>query len=301
MTNRIATYPATNSIIMENMRLQAKLADTQTQMATGLKSVTYKGIASDAQRLLSIERNVTNLKNYNASAVTVSNNINIAYNSVKSILDLTNNFLSTLTQALGGASLDPQVVKNQGDILLQEVAGLLNTQSGGRYLFAGSRIDTPPVDLTDPAWTPQTVPSVANTGYYQGDNYIQSGQLSESLTINYGFNADDPAFEKLLRGLNLAINNPADKAALGESLDLLRSSVDGMGNVYSQMSTFARTVQNQTQRNEEDMATLNNIVGNIKGIDIAETTVRQTEIETQIQASYASSVKILNLRLIDYI
>ena len=301
MTNRIATYPATNRIIMENMRLQAQLADTQVQMSTGLKSVTYKGIASDAQRLLSIERNVTNLKNYNASAVTVGNNINIAYNSVKSILDLTNNYLSTLTQALGGASLDPQVVKNQGDILIQEVVGLLNVQSGGRYLFAGSNIDTPPVDITDPGWTAQTTPSTPNTSYYQGDAYVQSGQLSESLTINYGFNADHPGFEKLLRGLNLAINNPGNKAALGESLDLLRESVGDMGNVYSQMSTFARTVENQNQRNEEDMATLNNIVGNIKGIDIAETTVRQTEIETQIQASYASSVKILNLRLIDYI
>lgn len=300
-TNRIATFQATDRLIIDNMRLQSNLADTQIQLATGLKSLTYKGIATETQRLLNIERNYDALKSYNTNGVSVANNIDIGYNAVKSILDLSNSFFSTLTAAQSGNFLDPQVTQNQAEILIQEVVGLLNTQSAGRYLFAGSKIDVAPVDLTDPSWTAQTTPSTANTGYYQGDGYVQSVQMSESLTVNYGFTANDPAFESLLRCLNLAMNNSGNTAALAEASGLMQDAIDGMANIFSQMSTFARTVENQMTRNEEDMSVMDTVIGNIKGVDIAATTVKQKEIETQIQASYASTVKMLNLKLSDYI
>jgi flagellar hook-associated protein 3 FlgL len=277
------------------------MANTQIQLASGLKSPTFKGIASETQRLLNVERNYTALKNYNMNSTIVGGNVDIAYNAVKSIIDLGNNFLQTLTSAMNGNLGDPQVTKNQADILIKEVAGLLNTSSGGRYLFAGSKIDTPPVDLSDPAFTPATVPSTPNTAYYQGDSTVLSTQVSETLTLNYGFKADDPAFEKLIRCLNIAYNNPSNQAAIVEAEGLLQDSIDGMANVFSQMSTYARTIENQSQRNEEDMSVMNNLVGSLKGIDIAAVTVRQKELETQIEASYASSVKILNLKLTDYI
>ncbi|PZP56753.1 MAG: hypothetical protein DI586_02690 [Micavibrio aeruginosavorus] len=301
MTNRIATFPATERIIVDNMRLQSQLAETQIQLSTGLKSTSYTGIASDSQRLLNVERNYDSLEGFNTNATIIGGNIDIAYNAVKSILDLSNNFLQTLTSAQGGNFLDPQVTRDQGQLLIKEVAGLLNTQSAGRYLFAGSNIDTIPVNLDDPAFTPQTSPSTANTGYYQGNDDKLSAQLSETLSISYNFTANDPAFEQLLRSFNLAINNPSDTAALAESTTLMRSAISGMSNIFAQMSTFARTVENQTMRNEEDLAIMKNVIGNLKGADLAATTVRQKELETQIQASYASSVTILNLKLTDYI
>lgn len=301
MTNRIATFPATERIIMDNMRVQSQMAETQLQMASGLKSPTFKGIASETQRLLNVERNHTALKSYNMNSTIVGGNVDIAYNAVKSIIDLANNFLQTLVSGLNGNLGEPQVTKNQADILIREVQGLLNTSSGGRYLFAGSKIDTPPVDLTDPAFTPPTIPSTPNTAYYQGDSTVLSTQLSETLTLSYGFKADDPAFEKLIRSLSLAYNNPGNRTAIVEAEGLLQDSIDGMANIFSQMSTYARTIENQSQRNEEDMSVMDNLIGSLKKVDIAAVTVKQKELETQIEASYASSVKILNLKLTDYI
>lgn len=301
MTNRIATFPATDRIIMDNLRLQSQLAEVQIQQATGLKSTTYTGIASDTQRLLNVERNYESLKNYNTNGIIVGGNIDIAYNAVKSMLDLSNSFLQTLTAAQGGNFLDPQVTKDQASILIKELSGLLNTQSAGRYLFSGSAIDVAPVNLDDPAFTPQTTPSTPNTGYYQGDNVVLSAQLSETLTVDYGFTANNPAFEQLFRSLNLAMNNPSNTTALAESSDLMRSAISGMSNIFAQMSTFARTVENQTMRNEEDMTVMDNVIGNIKKVDLPSVTVKQKELEAQIQASYSASVTILKMKLSDYI
>ncbi len=301
MVNRIATFTSTDRLITDNMRLQSALADTQTQLSTGLKSLTYKGIASETQRLLNVERSQDALKSYNTNGTVVSGNIDIMYNAVNSMIDLSNNFLTTLTASLGGNFLDPQVAKNQADILMKEMAGLLNTQSAGRYLFGGSAIDVQPVDLTDPAYVAQTSPSTADTSYYQGDNKILNVQMSETMVVNYGVTANNPAFEQALRAFNLVYNNPTDTTAIAEAADLMRGAIGDMANVLSAISTNSRTVDDQSLRNEEDISVMDNVVANIKKVDLAGTTVKQKELETQIQASYSSSVAILNLKLSDYL
>lgn len=301
MVNRIATFPATDRLILDNLRMQSQLADTQVQLSTGLKSLTYKGLASETQRLLNVERNYDALKNYNVNGTLVEGNVNIMYGAINSIMDLANNFMTTLTAALNGNFIDPLVNKNQADILINEVAGLLNTQSGGRYLFAGSKIDVVPVDLTDPGFVPPTIPSSPNTTYYQGDAEILGVQLSETLTVKYGVTADNPAFEKALRSFKLVSNNPGDVETIKEAATLMRQAIDGIANIFSQVSTFSRSISDQRMRNDEDMSVMMTVIEDIKKVDLAATTVKQKEIESQIQASYASSVTILNLKLTDYI
>jgi hypothetical protein len=69
MVNRVATYPFTNTLIAENMRLQVKYADINTQISSGLKSQDYKGIARDSQYLLAVESSADKLEAYNANAI----------------------------------------------------------------------------------------------------------------------------------------------------------------------------------------------------------------------------------------
>ena len=301
MVNRIATFSSTQNLIMGNLQLQSDMADTQTQLSTGLKSTNYKGIASDTQRLLNMENNYSALKAYNTNGQIVSGNVGVMFNSVKSMLDLANNFMTTLTATLSGNFADPVVAKNQADLLSNEAVGLLNTQSGGRYLFAGSNVDTPPVDVTDPGYTPQTTPSTANTSYYQGDNTVLTTQLSETMSIKYGVTANNPAFEKMLRAFNLVSNNPSNTAAITEASGLMQSAIDGISNVYSQLNTYARTIEDQGLRNQEDMTVMDNVISDIKEVDLPATTVKQKALESQIEASYASSVRLLNLKLSDYL
>lgn len=301
MVERIATFSSTNRLITENMRLQSNLGRTQLQLSTGLKSVHYEGIARDTQRLLSLESSQEALKNYNVNGKLIKGNIDLQYKAIQEMISLANNMKQMLTAANGGNFVDPSVIQNQANILMNEMAGLLNMQSAGRYIFSGSRIDVQPVDLTNPGWIAQTPPSVANTAYYEGDNVVLSTQLSETFIVNHGTLANDPGFEQALRAYNLAANNPGNITALVEASGLLDSAIERMADLQARASTNSRSFEDQALRNEEDIQVQDELISNIKDIDLAQTSVEQKNYETQLEAAYASSVKLLRLKLTDFL
>ncbi len=301
MVNRVSTFAYTNTMISENMRLQTKYADINTQISSGLKSQDYKGIASDSQYLLAIESSQDKLAAYNANANTTLSNVNIMYSTIGLIENMANSMLSNITAALGGNQVPGNIVSTQADNAMKETAGLLNLKVGGRYLFSGSDIDTLPVDLTDPAWVPQSAPSVFNSSYYQGNNVINSTQVSETLTINYGVLASSPAFEKLFRAYNVLFNNPTGGPDRSEALGLIQQSIDEMSNIRGLLSTQARSIEYQVDKNEQDRIYLKELGSTIKEVDIPSASVTLTEIQGQLEASYSASVRILQLSLVNYL
>jgi flagellar hook-associated protein 3 FlgL len=301
MVNRVSTYAYTNSVISENMRLQTKYADVNTQISSGLISQDYKGIAKDSQYLLAVESSQDKLVAYNANANITLSTINSMYSTLGKIEDLANKMLANVTAALAGDQVPGTIVASQADNALQETAGLLNLKIAGRYIFSGSDIDTLPVDLTDPAWVPQTVPSVVNSTYYQGNAVVNSTQISENFTVNYGVKADSTGFEKLLRAYNLLFNNSTNGPAKSEALDLIKQGIDDIANVRGNMSAQANAIESQTDKNEEDTLFLKELSSKIKEVDIPSASVKLTEIQGQLEASYSASVRILNLSLVNYL
>jgi flagellar hook-associated protein 3 FlgL len=178
---------------------------------------------------------------------------------------------------------------------------MLNLKMAGRHLFAGTDIDTKPVDLSDPLWVAQTPPSVPNTSYYKGNTSRLSVQLSETLTVNYGVLASDPAFEQILRSLNLIVNNPGNKTAYAEALDLMREGLGGLADIRAQLSANAKTIEDQSVRNEEDIINLTELVSGFKHADLPAVTVELKSIEAQLQASYSASVMLLRMSLSNFL
>lgn len=301
MVNRVATFAFTNQMVSENMRLQTRYADINTQISSGLKSQDYKGIARDSQYLLAVESSQSKLEAYNANANTALSNINIMYSTLGKVEDMANSMLGNVTTALGGTEVPGPIMKSQADNALLETAGLLNLMVAGRHLFSGSDTDTTPVNLSDPAWVAQSAPSVVNSSYYQGNNATTTVQVAETHTIGYGVTADNPAFEKLLRAYNILSNNPASATDKNEALGLIKSAIDDIANIRGVLSTQANSIQGQVDKNSEDGTYLKELSTNIKEVDIPSASVTLTEIQGQLEASYSASVRIMQLSLVNYL
>lgn len=301
MVSRVATFAFTSQMISENMRLQTKYADMNTQISSGLKSQDYKGIARDSQYLLAIESSQKKLEAYNANGNTALSNINIMYSTLGKIDEMANSMLSTITTALGGNQVPPAVTQSQANNAMNETAGLLNLIVAGRHLFSGSDIDSNAVDLSDPAWVPQTSPSVVNSSYYQGNTTINSVQISETYSAVYGVTADNTAFEKLFRAYNLLSNTPAGGPERNEALDLVKTAIDDIGNLRALLSTQAKSIEDQITKNESDSVYLKELSSTIKETDIPSASVRLTEVQGQLEASYSASVRVLQLSLVNYL
>lgn len=301
MVNRVATFAYTNTMISENMRLQTKYSDINTQISSGLKSQSYKGIARDSQYLMAVESSIDKLEAYNANGNTTLATVNTMYSTMGLIDELANSMLGNITAALGGNQVSASVLTSQAQSGLDEVSSLLNMKIAGRYMFSGSDIDTEPVDLTDPLWIAQTPPSVANSSYYQGNSTINNVQISETLTVNYGITADNAAFEELFRAYNLVFNNPTNRTALEEASGLVQSAIDDIANLRGVLSTQAKSIEDQIDKNLEDMTYLKELSSSIKEVDLPSASVSLTEVQGQLEAAYSASVRILNLSLVNYL
>lgn len=299
--SRVATISQTNRLIEDNMRLQSKLANTQIQMSTGLKTTDYKDIASDTQRLLSLERVKEQLDGYSVNGKIILNQVNLAYDVLESMDDGLNTMLQGLVATNSGNFVPVNVTTNIATNGLNEFVSLLNTRIGDRYIFSGTDIDTRPVDITDPLWPAQAPPSVADFDYYQGNTTTAPVQLSETLTVNYSLLANDPAFEKALRAFNLVINNPGNAVAYTEATDLIHQSLREISSLRGSMSSVAKTIEDQNVRNDEDIVNLDVIISDIKEVDLAAASVDLQNYQTQLEASYSASIRLLRLSLTNFL
>lgn len=301
MVDRIATHAQSQSLARELMRLQTDYAKGLTQQSSGLKSDTYQGIATSTQRLLSLESEYSRLTSQSEGAQMGLDRVNGMYNAVQSMIDMITTARTDISAAISGSGLDANNLQLSMQEAFEGFASNLNMQQGGRYLFGGGVTDTAPVNITDTDYVAPTVPSTADTEYYQGDSYIAKVQASESLTVSYGITADNPAFEKALRAYNIIVNNPSDEAALQEAYQLFDESFEALNDMQTTLSNQASRLDDQINQNADDLNLLDSLISDIKSVDLTEVTVKLKELETQLEVSYALATTLLQLKLSDYL
>jgi len=300
MVDRISSYSNSAKLIENNLRLQGAYAEGQQQVSSGFKSDSYQGLSKDASRILSIESDYAKLVTQTENAELALERSNVTFDTLGTMLDYGQSFLANLNAGISGTTttIDLQNLSNTN---LDQFESLLNTQIAGRYLFSGSATTTAPVNFSDPTYGPSTTPSVADTNYYQGNDYIHTVEVGEGYNIDYGVTANDPVIEQIVRAYDLVRNAPGDPATLQEAYDLLESGLDDLAEMRASVSMRSSNIDNVINDNLDDLNLLDNTLAGLKEVDLAEVTVRLQEIQAQLEASYSLTATLLRLNLADYI
>jgi flagellar hook-associated protein 3 FlgL len=147
---RIADQASVNTVIARMLDTQARLNDLQVQLSSEKKSQDYQGIARDSERLVKFENSRDSLQ-----AFIVNNEImDMRLQTSDSVLDgidqTMNDFRESLYDYEAGSLTNEQRVKDIQDAAFRALTDLevhLNSDVGGRFMFAGGRVSTQPVDL----------------------------------------------------------------------------------------------------------------------------------------------------------
>ena len=155
---------STNQLFAQNlqsiMRQQQQSIETQQQLSTGQKLIRPDDDPLAAVRLLSIERNLEKIQQYQRNADAASMRLSLEEEALASSINVIQRVRDLALQGINGSNdnssrlLIAQEVEQQLNNLLQ----LANTKDGnGDYLFSG--------------YQGQTKPFVANAGSieYRGD------------------------------------------------------------------------------------------------------------------------------------
>jgi flagellar hook-associated protein 3 FlgL len=130
--------------------LKNQLTMLQSQLTTGKKSTSYAGMGVNEGFAIAARSQLSSISAFSDTMSNINTNIGVANTALQAMVEIgttVQNSANSSSQALNtaGQTIAQQTATSQ----LASMLGILNTQSGDRYLFSGSAINTPSVASID--------------------------------------------------------------------------------------------------------------------------------------------------------
>ena len=300
---RVADVAQNSRILGFIASTQSKVAVIQTQIGSGRKSQEYKGISRDAERLVSLEAVHLRTNQYVENNQNVERRLRTMESNVSQIFDVMSQYKTLLVDGLNAQNAADLNMTVRAQEMLNQIASLLNVEEEGRYLFAGSRTDTQPVDLTG---LPPTYVIPTNdgdsAGYYQGNSQVLSVRAADSFDVNYGITADALGFEQAIRALHVVVTGvPTDPTTLNHALAVATDALTNIANTRTQIGAVRNTLDDLNEKHNEYLLFTEQTIGEIENVDLAEAVTRLNDASVALDASFLSVSKLSQLTLLNFL
>ena len=296
---------------------QSTLADLSQQLASGVKSTNLTTYSAFESRTLVNSRDLQNkADSYIAAIQSVKPRLDLYENSLSAIEGLINDTQNTITNTQNATAATEQGVPAQISGTIDQMAFYLNQKLGDRYIFAGTRYTTKPVgDIktltnppaeTFPAASPTLPPYDAAAPGSDAKAYAHdSVGIDDDLQLTYGLSSSDSAIQNMMQGMRYAYAATQDSANystyMTQAQAYLKTALNGVRAMRAEVAGNQKILSDTqtSQNNTKDL--LQTQIDNIRNADITEVSVKINSYNTQLQASYAASAKLINLSILNYI
>ena len=134
-------------------------------------------------------------------------------------------------------------------------------------------------------------------------------QIDEGVTLNYGVQANDAAFTDLMRGLTMLaavdVSQIADPDAYAayvtEAVDAISVGIGGVLAAETQLGAQQKLVEDTSTALEDVNDIYNSRILALEAVDPYEAATRLSQLETQLQSSYAVTARLMNLSLLNFL
>lgn len=298
---RIATFAQSNKMTADAMRVESVMANEQVQESSGVISTDYGGYGSTAQHVVNLQVSVTRAQSYVDAATLADSKVQVMYSAVGSVTDILTQLRSQLSAASTGSSTETNSVISSAQQMLEQMGSLMNTQYDGQYIFAGGKTDTAPVDLSSFSTGTGSI-TTADTSYYKGGSEIASVRVASDQTVSYGVNADNSAFEEVMRVLKFVANSSSlSSSDITSALDLAGTALDDTAAVQAKLSGAASSIETASARQTDYKSYAESLSSDLTSVDVAAITAQLSTYQSQLTASYSAMSKILSMNLASYL
>ena len=278
-------------------RAQQQLVEAARQSSAQTRASDLKGYGREAQTLVSAQRLIARTEGFQATSRELTTRMQIQDVAIGRAAAVVSKLKTDLFQ---NVSLDKgEGVRSQLEETFAVLKDAMNTNLGGRYLFGGVLNDRAPVtatSLSDLAANPLT------DAIEQGAD-AQVMRVEEGRTVQAGLVADDiisaaMASVKRLAELDAGPDGPfggnltpVQKQAIQAELVSLSAAFDGILSSQAENGRLSKEVDSSSDRLTSQLNALDEAVGGIVNVDLAEVAVRLN----QAQFAYESSASIFNV------
>jgi len=294
---RISSAMIPMASLTDLSRAQQELVEAARQSSAQTRANDLKGYGREAQTLVSAERLVSRLKGFEATAREMNTRLQIQDVALGRAAEAVNKLRQELFQNLGLES--GEGVRAQLEEAFAVVKDAMNTNLGGRYLFGGVMNDRAPVtagSLTDLAANP------LSTLIEQGAE-PQLMRVEEGRNVAAGVVADDVislamASIKRLAEMDEGPDGPfggdltdVQQAAIQSELTALNDAFNRVLSAQAENGRLGQEVDSSSDRLTSRLNALDEAIGGIVNVDLAEVAVRLN----QAQFAYEASSSVFNV------
>jgi flagellar hook-associated protein 3 FlgL len=306
MVSRVTNLSSSRLINSLILKSQDRINEQQIKLTTQQKSQDYLGIGDDASRLLTVESSLRRIDQFVKDNAFIDMRMETMLNSMDAVGDILTEVRTLVRDVLEDGTLDGIDKNDFTEIKMDQLESFLNVKINGRFLFSGTKTDTQPVNAGDlgdaPTFDADGVTTTAEPSFfYQGDDNQVKARIDEGVTLEYGVKANDEGFEKLIRAIRLVKSTDlSDANVLGKfqhALNLLNESADNIAAVELNTGVKFQQLASTTQSLKDTKNILDGVVDEIERADTFEAVSILNQVQTQLEASYATAVRVSNLSL----
>ena len=211
--------------------------------------------------------------------------------------------ISTLVQSAATDTMnasDRLIVKAEIETEIQTFVDALNTNYGGRYIFAGTETLKTPFEMSQDA-------DGALTGItYNGISQSMSREISPGVTVDLLtngagiLNGNGQSLGALFKEVVSALKND-DTKAVATTVEKVTTAIDHVVSFRTEIGAVSNRLGSALSRNESQDLNLREMLSSKEDIDFAKKYMQFSNEQVAYQASLQMGTKILNTTILDYL
>ncbi len=314
--------------------IKQDLARLGQELTTGIRQDIGTAVSGDFSPIARIEHTLATLQ----ARKVVTDEAGFAASAMQVALETVQNSGRTTSQGLlslqgnAGEANRTAAAQNARDHL-ETVIAALNTNVGGRSLFAGAATDraalidpaTLMADLTAAvsgattaadvvagvdAWFDTPGGGFETTAYLGADEPMGAFQIAEGRSVSLDVRADDPALREMLKGLALAAlvsegvlagNSIGQTTLLTTAGERLIAADHDLTALRADIGVVEEEIENVAVSNEARMTSLKISRNDLVGVDPYETASEMEAAYNQLETYYTVTARLARLKFTDYL
>lgn len=305
---RIGSSALQQGPITDMLGIQGKLGEVQRQISSGVEFNNFADLTAQQKTtyVLDLKHQVRGVEDFLHGNTLIGTRLDTMNTATSTIIDVSADVIGLITQRNNPATGTALPVQELADSFLSTIQGSLNAQLEGRYVFSGSRTNTPAVsNITESnvAYNAESNLYEANQQYYQGDDVHLQAYVSEEQSITYGVTANHPAFQKLIAAVHMLKKGDLtdNETMLMQANDLANEAMKELTSVQAGINSN-RTIINANNEDHQDYKVfLKNAKDDAIGTDIGEASLNLANYQANLQAMFLAVSRIGSLKLSDFL
>jgi len=306
--NRVSTNGNYSQVLANIMAAQQRQMEAGAQVATQKKGNNLKDFARNAEMLTAMKSIEARMGGFLEQNKLISDKLTTQDFALNQIGDSADGTRQAIAQALAAGRADTLMQDLQG-FFRNGIEGM-NARYGGKYLFAGGKIDTMPVsaqvmaDLTNPA-----TPAISD--FFHNDQFITQAKVDDSTTVDTGLLADKLGTKLMQAYKDIQVFQESGAGPFtGELTTAQRTFLEGVLSTWDKLheditNDTARNgmVQNRVDSVKKDLTSrqdsLSEMIGGIVDANMTEAATALTQAELAVRAASQVFLTLQNASLLN--